>query len=235
MNKVQIADLSFKIELERNDRRKFSIEVLKGKKLKVSAPDFASIDEIEARIIKKANWILFQDSSFKELPLLLPKRMYFTGESYYLLGEQYSLIVQNGHDNVELRDRKIYLNISDDENSAEVFNEWLIDFANSYLEEKFLECLKIFQLKIGVDINPRLSIREMKKRWGSCSPNNLITLNIELISAREKHIEYVIFHELTHTLHLDHSDKFYKTLSKVCSSYVDDKRELDLETQLFEK
>jgi len=233
VNNLKLANILFSVEIQRNLKRKFSIEVLRGKRLKVSAPDFAKIEEIKARIIKKTNWILFQDSSFNELPLLLPKRLYFTGESYYLLGEQFSLVVGEGDDCVEVKNRKIYLNVSNEDKCSDVFNDWLLSFADEFLEQKFMDCLKKFQVRLGVDVQPRFSVRKMKKRWGSCSPNNLITLNLELISSKERCIEYVIYHELVHTLFLDHSREFYQTLSKLCPDFQSLKRELDQETQLI--
>jgi predicted metal-dependent hydrolase len=57
-------------------------------------------------------------------------------------------------------------------------------------------------------------IREMKTRWGSCNPSRgYINLNLKLIEKPTECIEYVIFHELAHLVHTDHSAKFYNYLS----------------------
>jgi predicted metal-dependent hydrolase len=53
----------------------------------------------------------------------------------------------------------------------------------------------------------------MKTRWGSCNPSKgYINLNSELIKKAKESIEYVIFHELTHLVHLNHSKEFYNYL-----------------------
>jgi len=80
----------------------------------------------------------------------------------------------------------------------------------------------------------RLKVKRMKNRWGSCSPNNLITLNTELITAKPECIDYVISHELYHTIHLDHSDDFYKTLGILNPKFKEDKHLLETTTQLIE-
>ena len=49
-------------------------------------------------------------------------------------------------------------------------------------------------------------IREMKTRWGSCNPaKGYINLNLKLIEKPTECIEYVVFHELAHLVHADHS------------------------------
>ena len=58
--------------------------------------------------------------------------------------------------------------------------------------------------KTGLSFN-KVSIRNQKTRWGSCSFANNISLNIKLINLPEKLIDYVIYHELVHTVEKNHS------------------------------
>ena len=67
----------------------------------------------------------------------------------------------------------------------------------------------------------------MDKRWGSCSPKGEILLNIELIKAPKKCIEYVIIHELCHLAHLNHSAAFYDLLAKLSPAWKKTKYELE--------
>jgi predicted metal-dependent hydrolase len=50
----------------------------------------------------------------------------------------------------------------------------------------------------------------MKKRWGSCTPNGKVILNVDLIRAPKGCIEYVIIHELCHLIHHSHNKSFYE-------------------------
>lgn len=60
-----------------------------------------------------------------------------------------------------------------------------------------------------------VTFRHQKTRWGSCSHKNRINLNIELMRLPEYLQDYIILHELTHTLHKHHQKSFWDHLEKV--------------------
>jgi predicted metal-dependent hydrolase len=60
----------------------------------------------------------------------------------------------------------------------------------------------------------RVTLRQQKTRWGSCSPENNISLNIKLVLLPETLLDYVLLHELVHTRIHNHSRKFWAELDK---------------------
>jgi predicted metal-dependent hydrolase len=60
----------------------------------------------------------------------------------------------------------------------------------------------------------RVTVRQQKTRWGSCSPKNTISLNVKLALLPEELSDYVILHELVHTRIHNHSRKFWAELDK---------------------
>ena len=60
-----------------------------------------------------------------------------------------------------------------------------------------------------------LKIQTSKTRWGSCSASNNINLSVYLMTLPSHLIDYVILHELCHTVHHDHSDAFWALMDKV--------------------
>ena len=58
----------------------------------------------------------------------------------------------------------------------------------------------------------RVSVRRSRTRWGSCSVVNNINLSIFLMQLPDHLIDYVILHELVHTVHKNHSADFWKRL-----------------------
>ncbi len=65
----------------------------------------------------------------------------------------------------------------------------------------------------------RLFVRDSQNKWGNCSKENNISLNWRLIKAPVQVIDYVILHELCHTVILKHTQAFWLKLSTVCPEY----------------
>ena len=61
----------------------------------------------------------------------------------------------------------------------------------------------------------KLSLKNIKSRWGSCSRNNNINLSVHLMRLPAHLIEYVILHELAHTIHHNHSPHFWNLLNDI--------------------
>ena len=64
-----------------------------------------------------------------------------------------------------------------------------------------------------------IRVKNMKSRWGSCNQAQIITLNASLLRLPENLAEYVIFHELVHTRHLNHSSLFWQDVEALLPDY----------------
>jgi hypothetical protein len=66
----------------------------------------------------------------------------------------------------------------------------------------------------------RISVRNQKSRWGSCSPHGTVSLNWRLIQTPEHVRDYIILHELCHLRELNHSPRFWREVAAVCPNFA---------------
>ena len=82
-------------------------------------------------------------------------------------------------------------------------------------------------LEIAADLGLRvakISVRNQRWRWGSCSPAGHICLNWRLVNMPSAVRDYVIIHELMHLRRLDHSSRFWTLVADACPGYQDARR-----------
>jgi predicted metal-dependent hydrolase len=78
----------------------------------------------------------------------------------------------------------------------------------------------LFRLAADHDLQvTRVSVRDQRSRWGSCSPAGHICLNWRLVLMPESVRDYVLIHELMHLRRPDHSHHFWRLVARACPGY----------------
>ena len=114
----------------------------------------------------------------------------------------------------------------DTELKKRVLETWL---RKKCKEEITAICKKLYPLvkKYGVEF-PKIQLREMVSRWGSCSPKKgFVTFNTALVAMPVSCIEYVVMHEFTHFLFPNHSKNFYQQLRIFMPDWEERKKRLE--------
>ena len=95
-----------------------------------------------------------------------------------------------------------------------------------WYQEKAAACIPkriaYYEKLIGVKCT-KLSLRNAKTRWGSCSSERHIMINWKLIMAPVEVLDYVICHELCHILQMNHSKKFWALVEKYMPDWKEKK------------
>jgi predicted metal-dependent hydrolase len=97
---------------------------------------------------------------------------------------------------------------------------WLAERATEVLTPALDRCAR--ELGFGYE---RVLIRRQRSRWGSCSTRGTISLNCCLLFQKPQVVRYLMIHELAHTVQMNHSRRFWQTVSRHCPEY----RRLDRE------
>ena len=79
----------------------------------------------------------------------------------------------------------------------------------------------------GIEVM-RVTVRNQRSRWGSCSRRGTISLNWRLIQTPEQVRDYIILHELAHRRHMNHSQRFWQEVERLCPEYLEAERWLKL-------
>lgn len=93
------------------------------------------------------------------------------------------------------------------------------------IKEKFTTRVQYYCNIMGVSVN-RISIKDQKTRWGSCSSKGNVNFNYKLYYMPQKLMDYVIVHELSHRKYMNHSDLFWNEVEKYCPEYRMYRKEL---------
>lgn len=72
----------------------------------------------------------------------------------------------------------------------------------------------------------RITIRNQRTRWGSCSSKGNLNFNYQLYYLKDELLDYVVVHELTHRKHMNHSREFWQEVERYCPNYRECRKHL---------
>ena len=87
--------------------------------------------------------------------------------------------------------------------------QWLKDYALSHFNPWLKKLSERCQLPYT-----HLSVRQQRSRWGSCSSEKRINLNMQLLFLPAHLVTHIMIHELCHTVHLNHSTQFWQLVAQ---------------------
>jgi predicted metal-dependent hydrolase len=215
----------------RRDRTTLEIAVEPDTSVVVAAPHEAPLVAIEAKVRKRAAWVLRQQRYFSQFLPRTPDRRYVAGETHLYLGRQYRLkIVPHVQEAVKLV-RGFIVVQTHLPDRTDVTQELVEEWYRQHARSKFAERLEfnLSRFPTPDDFRPRgLIVRKFRQRWGSMSPGSRLLLNLRLIEAPVDAIDYVITHELCHIEVPHHGPQFYEFLGRVLPDWQERKLKLEL-------
>jgi len=225
----EIGKVSFIWRAVRN--LKITIRPFKG--VQVTVPRFVSMESAGKFVEEKKSWIKKSQlrlSRYEKNVTVFNEQSRFDTRDYHLelFRHNFSTIktvIGKGKiavyypDFADLKDLRIQTAIR-----KAIHHAWRLE-AQKYLPERLRFLAEQFQLEYQ-----KITVRDNKTRWGSCSRDNNINLNIHLMRLPPQLCDYVILHELAHTTHKHHQKAYWQFLDGLTQGKA---RQLDKELSKY--
>ena len=138
-----------------------------------------------------------------------------------IFGKKYQKIIRVidhlSHSQVKVEAQQLIIELPSDK-SEKFGTDKLNGFLRRTAEKYLLPRTKQLADKMKIDYG-RITLREQKTRWGSCSSTGNLNFNWRLVHAPPAVIDYVIIHELAHRKHMDHSTNFWALVERFDPEY----------------
>lgn len=209
-------------KLVRSRRRSVALVVSKDATLTVRAPLRTPVHFIESFLEERRSWIERAVTRVREEYAPVLERHYVDGEHFLFLGQEYPLcIVESASKPLVFENGEFQLFRHSCYRARALFAEWYRHQAHRVIGERTMVFAEQHVLQFG-----RISIKDMRSRWGSCGPDGSLNFSLRLVLAPLSVIDYVVAHELAHLTHRNHSRAFWDTVAKMHPNYRQDRRYL---------
>jgi predicted metal-dependent hydrolase len=200
---------------ESRKARMLWLSIKPGVGLTVTIPSHHSRATVKSFLESKSNWIL--KHLYKNVNHNTAKREGVKGTVSYLGVSHRVVIIKDNSYGVEIipANAELVVRIPNNQNGCNVIvEEWLKGQAREIINRKISQT----GAWMGVYCN-KVTIRNQKARWGSCSRQGNLSFNWRLVMAPESVLDYVVIHELCHLKEMNHSKDFWKLVSQYCPEW----------------
>ena len=175
-----------------------------------------SLDELIKRKqswIKKRAILNFEEQSLRNREFIDNEKFYFRGNEYRLslnLGRKEAVKIAGGFLLVTyIDDRSI------DRNAIKrLLEDWYVRESSKILKARTKELAR--QMKVQPS---GITVKNYNSKWGSCTAKNKISYNWRIVMAPDCIIDYLIIHELSHIIELNHSKNFWQHVGNYCDDF----------------
>lgn len=198
-----------KYNLLRRDVKHVRLRVSEDGTVNIYVPKSFSDEDINLLIEKKTRWIISKQKFFEQKKTILLNRneiLLFGNRYAYYYSTRYENKVMINHESKTIQAKRDLLDI-------QVQEKWLRIFAKQYITERIEQLSESLIIPYN-----KLYIRGQKKKWGNCSKEKNISINWRIIKAPYFVIDYIIIHELCHTIIMNHTGKFKTLLRSHCAN-----------------
>lgn len=200
--------------LLRSKRKTLALIVRNDGSLEVRAPLRLSQAAIQTFVESKAAWISRQRARLAESPAAPARSGYTNGSKLWLLGQVLSLEFSGESRAIHADAQRLIVPASLHSNIEPALAAWFRAEARRVITQRSEHYSRAHGLRFtGIRINAA------RTRWGSCSAANRLNFPFRLVMAPPEVIDYVVVHELVHTVERNHSRAFWAKVEAILPDY----------------
>jgi len=203
-----------RLHLVRNRRaRRYVLRLRPDGAARVTIPRGGSVLEAKRFLQRNVSWI--EKQLLRQAIEPAAPRAWSDGTEILFRGEPAKVQVESmdGKSQVHLGDQ-VFPSPTERGDLRPLIENHLRQVAVRELTDRLEELAAFHQVKVR-----RVSVRNQRSRWGSCSPHGTISLNWRLIQTPPFVRDYIILHEMAHLKEMNHSQRFWREVARLCPEF----------------
>ncbi len=217
LGQVRFGGSTIEYQVRRSERRRKTVQVtVDATGVQVAAPLDTPDCEVQSIVRKRAAWILRQVRP--GTPTQGPKR-FVSGETLPYLGRNVRLVVEEAEgpapefrfDHWRFR-VSAPVGLTEDERRLRILTA-LVGWYRSMAVPRLSASVRNWWPRLGIGDEPRILIRDQRRRWGSCAADGTLRFNWRVVMLEPSLLEYVVVHELAHLSVNNHSQDFWSLVA----------------------
>lgn len=206
---------NYKIVYSSNRKATIGFKICEGT-LVVISPKRVSRDFLMSLIEKRKYWAIEKIEKHKHRREFIENnRIIFLGKEVEIDVRENALLKNGGYCN--LADGVLSVNISknwDGELLENVLKNWYREECRRLVSDRASYYSQKYNLRYG-----KITVKEQKTVWGTCNMQNNLTFNWKAMMFEPEVVDYLVVHELVHTIHKNHSTEYWKAVEAILPNY----------------
>lgn len=225
MQKITIKDKQFSYSVVRKSIRSINLRLVSSNSFYISCPRLTPTHVINKFLKTHQNWIYKNSTKLIDYPLLSNLTSLNILEKNYLVRiikvDKQKIIFDH-----KLNFIKIYTKIISQKNLQKLIEKYFKPLAVELIKKEIKNIGSFPKLK-------KVSVRNQKTRFGSCSSRGYLSFNWQIIFFPPDKFRHIVCHELTHLSVKNHQKIFYKALSLLDPNWKENNRWLKTDAKKY--